>query len=170
MQGGTRKEQSCSQFRHRSGSTRDIMSPGPPNRALKPTVPFVTGLAGAATLDDASPIRAEPVYHGRLVKQVPRRTAGGPTAPGGRAGGLAWSLGGPRFSWFKVSLVYAEPIGHYSRRPQNGEAAGLVFDWTLINPSSQSLGPCLVLRAITRSLFLRWDIQLNQKRRNGTMN
>ena len=71
------------------------MSPGPPNRALKPTVPFVTGLAGAAVVDDVSPIRAEPVYHGRLVKQVPRRTAGGPTAPGGRAGGLAWSLDGP---------------------------------------------------------------------------
>src|ERR1700719_2799764 len=83
------------------------MSPGPPNRALKPTVPFVTGLAGAATLDDVSPIRAEPVYHGRLVKQVPRRTAGGPTAPGGRAGGLALALGGPRFYLLEVHPVYS---------------------------------------------------------------
>jgi len=87
------------------------MSPGPPNRALKPTVPFVTGLAGAATLDDASPIRAEPVYHGRLVKQVPRRTAGGPTAPGGRAGGLAameWpTLSSSEFHFVSYSVYLA---------------------------------------------------------------
>ena len=96
--------------------------PVPPNRALKPTVPFGTGLAGwtCARHFSARGVDEHTTGHGR--KQDPRRTVGGPAAPDGRTGGLALALGGPCFSFCNVILVYAETIAPKPRWCAGGSA------------------------------------------------
>src|SRR5947209_18332802 len=82
--------------------------PGPPNKALKPTTLLVTLLARRKK-------RAKPV---------------GPHSPTGQGGGLAWTLGGPRFSRENgrrpnqeaqqqiTSPTRIEPINHDSYRSE----------------------------------------------------
>jgi hypothetical protein len=86
-------------LQRRSG--RRKCDPGPPNKSLKPTDPPPGWWQDPCASRRARPPPPPP-------PPAPPARHGGPPPPLRRAGGLTQALGGPRFRWDHIPLVYSK--------------------------------------------------------------